>query len=73
MDFLNVSYSPREVRERLLEDVTTFQRSKKARSIDLFTPKQKQSVRVKVQSLIDMLKRVNDGDTLGLEEYLDSK
>ena len=68
-----MSYSPREVRERLLEDVTIFQRSKKARNIDLYTPKQKESVRVKVQSLIDMLKRVNDGDTLGLEEYLDSK
>ena len=68
-----MSYSPREVRERLLRGATTFQRSKKAKNIDLYTPKQKESVRAEVQFLIDMLKRANDGDTLGLEEYLDSK
>ena len=68
-----MSYLSREVRERLLEDVTTFQRSKQEKNIDLFTPKQKESVRMEVQSLIHMLKRANDKDTLGLEEFLDSK
>ena len=66
-----MSYSPQEVRERLLEDVTTFQR-KPTVNTDLYTPVQREYVRQEVQHIIDKLKQENNGDTLGLEEYLDS-
>ena len=66
-----MSYSPQEVRERLLEDVTTFQR-KQTVNIDPYTPVQREHVRQEVQHIIDKLKQENNGDTLGLEEYLDS-
>ncbi len=66
-----MSYSPQEVRERLLEDVTTFQR-KQSVSIDPYTPVQREHVRQEVRHIIAKLKQENNGDTLGLEEYLDS-
>ena len=66
-----MSYSPQEVRERLLEDVTTFQR-KQTVNIDPYTPAQRERVREEVHRLMAKLKQENDGDTLGLEEYLHS-
>ena len=66
-----MSYSPQEVRERLLEDVTTFQR-KQTVNIDPYTPIQRERVREEVHRLMAKLKQENDGDTLGLEEYLHS-
>lgn len=65
-------YSPQEVRERLLEDVTTFYRSNQDEDIDPYTPEQHELVQMEVKRILAMLQYRNDGDTLGMEEYLDS-
>ena len=65
-----MSYSRQKVRERLREDVTTFHRQ--AANFDPYTPEQRKLIREEVQGLINKLQQDNDGDTLGVEEYLDS-
>ena len=72
LDFLGVSYSPEEVKQRLLEDVTTFQRSKQAVNTDPYMPEQRELIREVLRRIIARLQLENDGDTLGIEEYLDS-
>jgi len=72
LDFLGVSYSPGEVKQRLLEDVTTFQRSKQAINTDPYTPEQRELIREVLRRIIARLQLENDGDMLGIEEYLDS-
>ena len=72
LDFLGVSYSPEEVKQRLLEDVTTFQRSKQAANADLYTPEQRELIREVLRRIIARLLEDDGGDTLGIEEYLDS-
>lgn len=69
LDFLGVSYSQQRVRERLLEDVTTFHRQ--ATNFDFYTPEQRKLIRDEVRGLVARLQQDNDGDTLGIEEYLD--
>ena len=71
LDFLGVSYSPEEVKQRLLEDVKTFQRGKQAVNTDPYTHGQWELVRKEVQHIITELQQENDGDMLGVEEYLD--
>ena len=71
LDFLGVSYSPEEVKQKLLEDIKTFQRSKQAEDTDPYTHEQWELVRKEVQHIIAELQQENDGDMLGVEEYLD--
>ena len=72
LDFLEVSYLPQEVEQRLLKDVTTFQRSKQDVNIDPYTSEQRKLIREVLQQIIAKLQQENNGDTLGIEEYLDS-
>ena len=72
LDFLEVSYLPQEVEQRLLKDVTTFQRSKQDVNIDPYTSEQRKLIREVLQQIVAKLQQENNGDTLGIEEYLDS-
>jgi len=65
-------YSPQEVRERLMEDVTTFHRSKQDEDVDPYTPEQRELVQKEVKQVLARLQQANDKDMLEIEEYLDS-
>ena len=67
-----MSYSPQEVRERLMEDVTTFHRSNQDEDVDPYTPKQRELVQKAVKQVLARLQHANDEDMLGIAEYLDS-
>ena len=70
LDFLEVSYSPVDVAQRLEEDVTQFQRKHSSKVLHLYTRRQRVMVQRKVEELITRLKHENKGNTLGVEEYL---
>ena len=72
LDFLGLSYSLEEVRQRLADDVTTFQRHKPSMNFDPYTIEQRNSVQREVELLIAYLKDGNEGNTLGVEQFLHS-
>lgn len=70
LDFLGVSFSPQEVKLKLLKDFTTFQRRKRDVNINPYTPEQRKLIKETLQQIVAKLQQENDGDTLGIEEYL---
>lgn len=70
LDFLGVSFSPQEVKLKLLKDFTTFQRRKQDVNINPYMPEQRKLIKETLQQIVAKLQQENDGDTLGIEEYL---
>ena len=70
LDFLKVSYSPVDVAQRLEEDATQFQRKHSSEVFEPYTKGQRIMIRRKVEEVVARLKHENNGNTLGVEEYL---
>ena len=72
LEFLKVPYSDEELKKRLSEDFKTFHRSHTNDDFDHFTPYQRKVVLEIVKEVVMMLKEQNNGQTYGIEEYLNS-
>ena len=68
--FLKVPFSREDLKKRLSEDFKQFHRPH-PKKFEYFTPEQEKHVRERVESVVALLKRENNGDTSGVEEYLE--
>lgn len=69
LDFLHFGYREEEVQQRLAADFSTFQR-KSQQTFEHFTSEQRHIVDSEISTAVDYLIRYNNGDTLGIEDYL---
>jgi hypothetical protein len=70
LEFLKVTRSPVDVAQRLEEDATLFQRNHSSKVFEPYTKKKRDVVQRNLKDLIAQLRRENNGNTLGIEEYL---
>ena len=70
LNFLSVPFSTEALKKRMIGGFEIFHRAH-AKELEHFTSKQKEYVRQQVETLIELLKSKNNGDTLGIEEYLE--
>ena len=69
LNFLGVPFSEEVLKKRMSEGFETFHRSH-PKEIDYFTSEQEQYVREHIANVVALLKTKNNGNTLGVEEYL---
>ena len=69
LDFLKVPYSESELEERMKTRFEKYHR-KNIQHFDHFTAVQKQYMFVTLNKTINLLREENNGNTLGLAEYL---
>ena len=70
LEFLKVTHSPVDVAQRLEKDATVFQRNHSSKVFEPYTKKKRDVVERNLKDLIAQLRRKNNGNTLGIEEYL---
>ena len=70
LDFLRVTYSPVDVAQRLEEDANLFQRKHSSKFFEPYTKEKRDLVQRNLEDLIARLQHENNGNTLGIEEYL---
>ena len=71
LDFLKVPYSEDELQKRLAEDYKDFHRPHTASDFDPFTAEQRITTRNAIQETLDLLQEKNNGESFGIESYLD--
>lgn len=70
LDFLHFPYTYKTLAERLKEDFVVFRRTHRAAAFEAFTETQEQYMENELRKILDKLRRVHNGETYQIEDYL---
>lgn len=69
LDFLQVTYQPQDVEQRLQEDLTKFKRTKPPLQFDPYTTKQRELVNSILRTTVSDLAVQKSKNSFGIEDY----